>query len=839
MCGVPVHSHESYLARLIRQGFKVAICEQTEDPAQARRERGSQTLVNRDVIRLITPGTLTEDNLLSAGASNHLIAVADGGKSLSMAWTDMSTGDFFVQTIAKQPSALAAALARLDASEILAGERFLQAPDFFETFNDWKKKLTPLPDSRFSAENGKKRLEDFFHVATLDGFGIFETAETAAAGLLLDYISLTQKGRLPRLNRLQKIASSSIMEIDAATRRNLEIFTSLSGERTHTLYDAVNRTVTGAGARLLGACLAAPLTDINEINRRLDRIDFFVHNPMLRAGLRDILRVCPDIERSLSRLSLNRGSPRDLGALRAVLGQIPTIKTLLQNPDNADGILESEPPQALRDCLSALNEEKELYQKLSAALCDDLPFLARDGGFIAPGYSPELDELKMLRDESRLMMAKLQTKYVSMTGINTLKIGHNNILGYYVEITAKNAQKILDDIHAGNSIFIHRQTLLNAVRFTTPELAELETKMRTAGEQALEKELAFFDELVGDALKKSDSLATTAHMLAVLDLASSLAQTADELSCVRPVLDNSLAFDVQKGRHIVIEKAMKQAHDDTFVANDCRLDEEKNGRLWLMTGPNMAGKSTFLRQNALIAILAQSGCFVPAEFARIGLIDKLFSRVGASDDLARGRSTFMVEMVETATILNRATERSFVILDEIGRGTATYDGLSIAWAVVEYLHETNRSRALFATHYHELTALTERLPHLALYTMRVKEWKNNVVFLHEVVAGAVDRSYGIHVAKLAGLPPQVVMRAKQVLVQLEQKGSYRIDFMNDLPLFAKLAPVEEPAQADEAPEKTSPVLEKLAAVNPDDLTPKQALEVLYQLCELARKDDAD
>ena len=833
MCGVPVHSHEMYLSRLIRKGFKVAICEQTEDPAEARRLRGSGALVNRDVIRLITPGTLTEENILEARACNYLVSLTETGEGIGMAWADVSTGDFGVQTLPSHPPAsLAAGLSRLDPKEIIVSEKILQAPDFFEVFNDWKKILSPLPAARFNAENGQKRLEEFFKVQTLDAFGRFNKSELAAAGALLDYVELTQKGKRPRLNPLKHFSSGRLMEIDAATRRNLELFSSLSGERGNSLFSAMDRTNTGAGARLLSQYLAAPLTSVEAVNKRLDRVEFFVQNPLIRANLRDYLDQCPDMERALSRLSLGRGGPRDLAVVRDTLKQIPGIAAALRS--SPQGM-----PKAIEACLKNLGSHDLLVDRLTRALAEDLPLMARDGGFIAPGYSEELDELKKLRDESRRLIAELQAKYAKQADVPNLKISHNNILGYYIEVTAKNAQKMLDDARSGKSIFLHRQTMANAIRFTTVELSELETKLRGVGEKALALELELFLNLVTAVLKNAEALAETAHALAMLDVAAGLAEVADEFHYTRPLLDDSVAFDITRGRHPVVEQALKAAHEKDFVGNDCRLGnhETHDGRLWLITGPNMAGKSTFLRQNALIAVMAQTGSFVPAESAHIGIIDKLFSRVGAADDLARGRSTFMVEMVETAAILNQSTERSLVILDEIGRGTATFDGLSIAWAVVEHLHETNKSRALFATHYHELTALSERLPQLSLYTMRIKEWKGSVVFLHEVVNGAADRSYGIHVGQLAGLPPAVITRAKQVLVQMEKKGSYEINFMNDLPIFALVKKkAEEPAVEETAPVRPSAVLEKLESILPDNLTPREALDVLYQLKHMAEDE---
>ncbi len=837
MCGVPVHSHEMYLSRLIRKGFKVAICEQTEDPAEARRLRGSTALVNRDVIRLITPGTLTEDNILEARACNYLVSLTETNEGMGMAWVDVSTGDFAVQTLpARKAVNLAAGLSRLDPKEIIVSEKILQTPEFFEVFNDWKAALTPLPPSRFNPENGQKRLEAFFKVGTLDSFGAFNKSELAAAGALVDYVELTQKGQMPRLNPLRRFSAGRLMEIDAATRRNLELFRSLSGEKSPSLFSAIDRTVTGAGARLLSRYLSAPLTDAEAVNKRLDRVTFFVQNPLARAELRDRFEQCPDTERALSRLSLGRGGPRDLAALRDTLKQVPDIKNSLIKTAETSGM-----PKSLEDCLNALDPLETLTDRLQRALADDLPLLARDGGFIAPGYSKELDELKELRDESRRLIAELQSKYCDAAKV-PLKISHNNILGYYIEVTAKNAKQMLEDARNGASIFLHRQTMANAVRFTTVELSELETKLRGVGEKALALELNLFADLVGAVLSAASQIAGTAHALAMLDVACGLAQVAEENGYVRPVLDDSFAFDVEKGRHPVVEQALKAARETDFVGNDCRLGnpDTHDGRLWLITGPNMAGKSTFLRQNALIAVMAQSGSYVPAKSAHIGMIDKLFSRVGAADDLARGRSTFMVEMVETAAILNQSTERSLVILDEIGRGTATFDGLSIAWAVVEHLHETNKCRALFATHYHELTALAERLPQLSLYTMRIKEWRGNVVFLHEVVKGAADRSYGIHVGRLAGLPPAVIARAKQVLVQMEKKGSYEIDFMNDLPLFAlvkkKADEEHERSEEEERSRTPSALLEKLKAVRPDDLTPRQALDALYELKKLAETD---
>jgi len=833
MCGVPVHSHEAYLARLIRGGFKVAVCEQMEDPAEAKK-RGAKSVVKRDVVRLITPGTLTEDSLLDARAHNYLAALAqvkgDVDAEFGLAWLDVSTGEFHLQPLKR--NGLTAALARLEPGELLVSEKVFLDPDCADLLDPWKRRLSPLPAPRFDSDNARKRLEKLFHVNTLDAFGAFSRAETAAAGALVDYVELTQKGKLPNLSTPQRLAHGAVMEIDAATRRNLELTQTLTGERRGSLLAVIDRTVTGAGARLLATHLNAPLTDAGKINERLDAVTFFVTARAAREKLRAGLAACPDIERALSRLSLGRGGPRDLAAMRDALGQIPALRAAVL--DLPKSLLPPSPLVARH--LAALGHHDTLVDRLARALAPDLPLLARDGGFIAQGYESALDAFLALRDESRKLIAALQVKYVETSGVSALKIRHNNILGYYIEMPAKPGETLMEKARAGGpeSVFIHRQSMANAMRFTTVELSELEDKIRAAADKALALELKLFDDLVGEVLARRTEIAAAATALAGLDVAASLADLAVDCNHVRPAMDDSQVFEVTGGRHPVVEAVLK-VDGTTFVANDCALGsaDRKSGRVWLITGPNMAGKSTFLRQNALIALLAQMGAYVPATAAHIGVIDRLFSRVGAADDLARGRSTFMVEMVETAAILNQATPRSFVILDEIGRGTATFDGLSIAWASLEHLHDVNACRALFATHYHELTALAARLPALAPHTMRVKEWQGDVVFLHEVAPGAADRSYGIHVGRLAGLPPAVIARAEQVLAILEkdQQAGGTARLADDLPLFAAVAkPV---AGALSAPAGPSPLETALAEVAPDSLTPRDALDLLYRLKALA------
>ncbi|MCP5366774.1 MAG: DNA mismatch repair protein MutS [Hyphomicrobiales bacterium] len=830
MAGVPVKAHEAYLARLIRKGFKVAVCEQTEDPAEARK-RGAKSVVRRDVVRVITRGTLTEDTLLDARRHNYLAACAEAQGSLGLAWIDVSTGEFTTQPVAAGD--LAAALARLDPGELLLSDTLVQRPELFEVLGGWRERLTPLPGARFDSGNGNRRLCVLYGVKTLDAFGAFTRSELGAAGALVDYVELTQKGKLPRLAAPARLGLGAVMEIDAATRRNLELAETLSGERKGSLLSVVDRTVTGAGARLLAARLAAPLTDVAAIDGRLDAVQFFVDQGRRRGDLRAALRRCPDIGRALSRLTVGRGGPRDLAAVRDGLALAGDLRAAFDAPH---GDLAAAPAE-IAGLLRGLGHHGEVVDRLARALAPELPAQARDGGFIARDYAPELDDLRTLRDESRKLIANLQAGYAEQAGVATLKIRHNNVLGYFIEVPAKQADKV----PAGpGEPFIHRQTMANQVRYTTVELGELEGRIAQAADRALALELKLFDDLLGEVTGRAEAIAQAAQSLAGLDLAAALAQLAVDRRYCRPRLDDGTAFRIRGGRHPVVEAALEAASAGAFVANDCDLggaDGDKPGdgagRLWLLTGPNMAGKSTFLRQNALIAVLAQAGSFVPADSAHIGVVDRLFSRVGAADDLARGRSTFMVEMVETAAILNQAGGRALVILDEIGRGTATYDGLSIAWAVVEHLVEVNGCRALFATHYHELTALAAKLPALACHTMRVKEWQGEVVFLHEVAPGAADRSYGIHVGQLAGLPAAVIARAESILETLEQgeQSSAVTRLAEDLPLFAAVQ--HRPANPGAA-RGPSPVDEALGGVNPDELTPREALDLLYRLKDLGR-----
>lgn len=834
MCGVPFHAYESYLAKLIRQGYKVAICEQVEDPKEAKK-RGAKSVVKREVIRLVTAGTLTEEPLLDAKKNNFLLTLAKVNDTLGLSWLDISTGDFYLQEVALKAKdegvVLAGILSRLNPVETVISDTYLQNPQIFNVLNDYRDQLSVLPQARFNSENAKKRLETVFKVEAVEAFGNFTRAEITAAGVLLNYVENTQKGKIPLISKPVKVTESQIMEIDGATRRSLELVEALTGDKNSCLLGVIDRTVTGAGGRLLASRVSNPLKDIEGINRRLDSVEFFTRFNRIRQEVRAILKACPDIERAVSRLSLGRGGPRDLANIKTALAVVPQLKNLVMSfNQNTDEQILSEFPDSLKTVLNNLGEHSNLVSTLEQALAEDLPLLARDGGFIREGFYPPLDEIKLLKNDSHKMIVELQNKYAEVTGISNLKIKYNNVIGYFIEVQSKFAPEMLE-----NKDFIHRQSVLNATRFTTVELTELENKIRGAADKALAMELEMFDNLVKDVRLASEDISRTAKAMAELDVSSALADLAVEKNYCRPQIDDSLVFDVKEGRHPVVENAISKENAGAFVGNNCQLDDA-HGRLWLLTGPNMAGKSTFLRQNAIIAIMAQMGSFVPCASAHIGVIDKIFSRVGASDDLARGRSTFMVEMVETASILNQADERSFVILDEIGRGTATFDGLSIAWAVVEHLHELNKCRALFATHYHELTALTSKLPLMTLHCMKIKEFNDEVIFLHEVIDGAADRSYGIHVAKLAGLPRTVVKRAEQVLETLEREGKSQSvsQLAEELPLFAAVRSKDEPAA-----QQIVPAMEALKELNPDNLTPREALDKLYELKNLAEESLKD
>jgi DNA mismatch repair protein MutS len=819
MCGVPIERSDDYLHKLIALGHRVAVCEQLEDPAEARK-RGNKSVVRRDVVRLVTPGTLTEDTLLDAKRNNYLVAIARARASsgeasrFGLASLDISTGEFRVTEC--DGGSLAAEISRLEPGEILVSDALYADPELTPLLRTLPA-VTPLARDVFDGATAERRLASYFAVATTDAFGSLSRLEATAAAACITYVERTQLGKRPPLSPPQREAQGAAMAIDAATRANLELIRTLSGEQRGSVLAAIDRTATAAGFRLLAQRLASPLTDPAAIAARLDSIETLTADNVLRNDLRVQLAAAPDIARALARLVVGRGSPRDLAAIRDGLFAAMALSQRLQTMTAA--------PAEISSAASDLRKpDAKLANELSSALAEELPAFKRDGGFIRQGYDAALDEVRALRDESRRVVAALQARYADETQIRGLKIRHNNVLGYFVEVTAQHGDKLV--AVPANKTFIHRQTLAGQVRFTTTELADLEQRIASAAERALGLELDIFERLLNSIMAAADDIKLAAQALAVLDVAAALAALAVERNYVRPIVDAGLQFQIVGGRHPVVEQAL----EGPFIANDCELSPPENtqaGRLYVVTGPNMAGKSTYLRQNALIAVLAQMGSFVPAQKATIGVIDRLFSRVGAADDLARGRSTFMVEMVETAAILNQATSRSLVILDEIGRGTATYDGLSIAWATIEHLHETNRCRTLFATHFHELTALAARLPRLVNVTVRVKEWQGDVIFLHEVVAGAADRSYGIQVAKLAGLPAAVIERSKIILAELEaeDRTSHARRLIDDLPLFAAARP-QTPTGMSEA---SDVVIAAIAALNPDEMSPREAIEALYAL----------
>ena len=816
MCGVPVHAAEGYLLTLIRKGFRVAVCEQLEDPSEAKK-RGSKAVVKRDVVRLVTPGTLTEDALLDARRNNFLGAYADVRGEGAFAWADVSTGELRVSPIS--PADLPPLLARVAPREVLLSEN-LDA-GFSDIISESGATGTELPPQVFDSASAKVRLCRLYNVNSLDGFGHFTRAALGALGALIEYLDLTQKGQLPLIRPPVLDSPSSGMRIDGAARRNLELIKSISGSRESSLIAAVDATCTAGGGRLLDRRLNAPATDLDTIHDRHDAVEALL-DPGLRQAIRQGLAAAPDMERALGRLSLDRGGPRDLAAVRDALAACEGLSRELGEVGRL--------PSLLSETALRLANRPNCGSALVAALVDAPPVALREGGMVREGHSADLDEIRALRDDGKSVVAGLQAQYADLANVNSLKIRHNNVLGYFIETPASHTSHMMSAEMA--QTFIHRQTTANAVRFTTVELTGLESRIVNAGSRALELERTIFAELRMAVLADSALLGDMARALAELDVSAGFAEVAARGDWVKPRVDASRAFSIKGGRHPVVEAALSR-EGTPFVPNDCNLsDTDEAGRIWLLTGPNMAGKSTFLRQNALIALLAQAGSFVPAREAHIGVVTQLFSRVGASDDLARGRSTFMVEMVETAAILNQAGPGALVILDEIGRGTATYDGLSIAWATLEHLHQSNGCRALFATHYHELTRLAERLPSLTNATVAVREWEGDVIFLHEVRKGAADRSYGVQVARLAGLPASVVERARAVLAALEkgeQTGGLRADAMlDDLPLFSAA-----PSSLQPKGRAGDPVAGRIADVHPDELSPRAALDLIYELKAIA------
>ncbi|MBO4285241.1 MAG: DNA mismatch repair protein MutS [Alphaproteobacteria bacterium] len=827
MCGVPFHAYENYLARLIHQGFKVAICEQMETPDEAKK-RG-KSLVSREVVRIVTAGTLTEDNMLNPRENNYLLSIFKKENMLGFAWIDISTGQFCTKSVNSDFYSFAAdiynVLSKIEPSEIIVSDELLTLSEIFRVLNIYQDRRTVLPKERFNTQNAALLIKKVFGIDSLDSFGAFEDVEISAAGIVLEYIENTQKGQMPRINPPVRQNSNNSLEIDVATRKNLELLVGADGSKKNSLLGTIDETITSSGARLFKQRLIYPSIDEKEINSRLNCVEFFISCDDLGADFRALLKDVSDMQRIITRLSASRGGPKDMLALKISLSCVPKIKNMIYNAAASNSLITGL-VQDVKNILDKMADFSALVDNLENAIIDNpltLPSNPKDGGFVKYGYSAVLDSYRDIGQNHAQTIKQMEAQYTKELNISSLKIKYNNMIGYYIEVP----NKFIDTVVQNNK-FIHRQTVLNAMRFTTVELSELEQQINVSQNKILETELQIYQDLTRQILSAATEISQTAMCIGELDIAAAGAHIALSKNYTRPIVDSSLEFEIKEGRHPVVEAALKKNNEASFVSNDCVLNVKTN-RLWLLTGPNMAGKSTFLRQNAIIAIMAQMGFYVPAAAARIGIIDKLFSRVGASDDLSQGRSTFMVEMVETAAILNQSTPKSFVILDEIGRGTATYDGLSIAWSVVEYLHEVNKCRALFATHYHELTVLSQKLKALTLHAMKIKEYQGSVVFMHEVIDGTADRSYGIHVAELAGLPKVVIKRAEQVLKTLEKNpNSQKITSIeNDLPLFANL-------QQSLNKQEDEPFIKALKDLNPDNLTPREALDKLYELKVLAK-----
>ena len=765
MCGVPAHSSETYLHKLIDLGFKVAVCDQLETADEAKR-RGYKAIVKRDVVRIVTPGTIIEDSLLEDKSNNYLASIAKENEEYAIGWLELSTGKFF-HTVT-DIEALDSDLLRISPRELLISEKLVEDDKIRSILKNYKISITQHAQSFFEYNKSHRTLCEFYKIRELGVIGNFSKVEIIACGALLEYVRVTQKGSIPRLEFPKTYKQQNFMLIDASARRNLELFSTQFGEKKGSLISVIDHTVTASGGRLLKQMLASPLTCSKAINLRLNTVEFFVHDQKACEKIREILSNIPDIERSLSRLMLGRGSPKDMHLLKIGLGKIQILSELLSDLKVSFQrvTLESRKNKETSTPVSStgmtgcneneldiihkhLGNHQDLFELLNKAVLDNNVHNIKEGGFINPEYNQELSELSYILNNSSRLINKLRETYRDSTGIAALKILHNNILGYYIEVSANH--KITSDI------FTHRQSLANSNRYTTDELKELENKILTARDAAINLEIKIFGELCSKIAEKSEQIALAANALAKLDIRASFAELAVQNKYVKPTVDESKEFNIQNGRHPVVET------NDKFIPNSIDL----NG-IHLITGPNMAGKSTFLRQNALIAILAHMGSFVPAESAHIGTIDKIFSRVGATDNIAVGHSTFMVEMIETATIVNQATERSLVILDEIGRGTGVYDGLSIAQAVVEYIHNVNQCRAIFATHYHELTKVSKHLNNVKCFCVKIKEWNGEVIFLHEVTEGIADESYGIHVAKLAGFPDSVLNRANIIFEELKK-----------------------------------------------------------------------
>ncbi|MDR2464473.1 MAG: DNA mismatch repair protein MutS [Holosporales bacterium] len=741
MCGVPVHAYELYISRLIQKGYRVVICDQIETAEEAK-TRGAKGPLVRDVTRIVTSGTITEDGLLPA-ENNYIATISMPNKNVvAVAIADVSTGFFGIESVSTK--CICEVLTKWSPVEIVVSDDMFT--NMQQILDRWKSKLTILPTTRFNTINSSHLLTSVYNVRSLDIFGLKYSHELQAAGILVDYVMSTQYCKNLSLLPPKIIYTNEYLSIDAATRRNLSLTESYSEQKNSSLFATLNKTQTAAGRRLLLKWLSSPLLNISQIESRLDDIEFFTKNTALSKQISNFLKNVPDIERTMSRIAIGRMIPKDIGIIRFTLNQWHIIQSTLETID------------ALPSRLRVTTDLTPLLSEITTAFNEDLPTSVKDGNLIVDGFDSALDDIRNIKDNVEANLQSLQNKYIQQTGIYNLKIGKNNIWGIYIEINSSQKTKVPFD-------FIHKQTLTNCIRYTTNELMELEQRIDNAYTAALNREVQIFEEFALKILVKREEISVVSEILAYIDVITSSAEFSIANKYTRPKFSEEPILTIIEGRHPVIEHAIKNEGSD-FVVNDCYLNNDSR-KFLLVTGPNMAGKSTYLRQNALIVIIAQAGLFVPAKIAIIGVVDKIFSRIGASDDLASGRSTFMVEMIETATILTQATAQSLVILDEIGRGTATYDGLSIAWSVSEYMYEKIQCRTLFATHYHELTLLADAFNGVVPVTASIHEWEDKIIFQHKIIDGCAQKSYGIHVAQLAGLPKEVIHRATELLKLFE------------------------------------------------------------------------
>ena len=813
MCGVPHHALENYLNKLLEDGFKVAICDQLETPEEAKKRGGYKAVVNRDVTRIITPGTIIEESLLEAGEPNYLVSVVIGKNIAALSYVDLSTSEIAVISIPE--GQIINELARLKPKEVLLAEKYRAGEVASQISSVLNIRISFQVDSFFAVNKCRKNLLDFYQLKDTGAIGELEEIQISAVGGVIEYISITQKDNLPKLPKPKILNYQQFMAIDASTRRNLEITNTISGGIRGSLFDCIDSSVTKSGSRLLYKYLSSPLIDIHEINKRLDITKYFYDDIVLVNDLRALLKKTGDLERCITRLNMGRSTPKDLLSIKYTIEIAEAIKAVFVAQK---GI---ELPKQIEQLVKPLTGLNELYEFIDEVINDDAPNITTNGGIIKHEYHPKVKELYGLINNSHIAIEQLRDKYRKDTGIDTLKISNNNVLGLFIDITARHADKMLD------TKFIHRQTTANSIRYTTADLQELESKIINAKTLVISLEQEIYNEVCQKVINVQITLYRMSEALSLLDVYSNFAYVADENNYVMPEISSDLVFEIKGGRHPVVEKSLKKNRED-FICNDCNLKLDE--RVWLLTGPNMAGKSTYLRQNAIITILAHIGSFVPAVSAKIGVVDKIFSRIGAGDDLNKGQSTFMLEMLETSAILAQATHKSLIILDEVGRGTSTYDGVAIAWSVLEYVHDKIRARCLFATHYHELIKMEEILPALKNYTVAIDDSSGEVLFLHKIQKGSANKSYGVHVAQMAGLPKSVIKRATSLLEKFEKesgKSNKKVIKQEsyNMNLFDPNALLEVP--------KHKKIFDQLVAIDPDKLSPREALDALYKLKDIS------